>query len=241
MQFQLVPPRPETSGLVYQGYSNMIPDRSARPREADASGSPYTTKTGLPSPMLSDPAALIYQGPVSPQSHGSHQTTLPLRSVPSRPDTSAGPKNTISEEPERLDPNSLTDAQSAEKGKSRWRLKFSTSKRIPAAQPGDSSSLSSSAVETQRLDEISLAALLSTPKAHTRGKQSRGVNVQLSQNSTLALFWTQLLIHVWDVGTSPPTMMRAILPESACILAAVARAHLAYVIGTRDQRLTVRY
>jgi hypothetical protein len=96
-------------------------------------------------------------------------------------------------------------------------------------------------LEAQRLEEISLSALLSTQKAHSRGKPSKNINVSLSHNSTLGLFWTQLLIHVWDMGTSPPTMMRAILPESTCILAAVAKAHLAYIIGTRDQKLTVRH
>ena len=127
-----------------------------------------------------------------------------------------------------------------DKGKSKWRLKFTTTKKAPVGVSNDSSSLSSTALEAQRLDEISLSALLTAPKGQSRGKPSKSVNVHLSQNSTLALFWTQSLIHVWDVSTSPPTMMRTILPESTCILAAVARTHVAYIIGTRDQRLTVR-
>lgn len=131
-------------------------------------------------------------------------------------------------------------ATSPEKGKSKWRLKFTTSKKAPMGTSGDSSSLSSTALEAQKLEEISLSALLSTQKAHARGKLSKNINVHLSQNSTLALFWTQHLIHVWDAGTSPPTMMRAILSESTCILATVARTRLAYIIGTRDQKLTVR-
>jgi hypothetical protein len=126
-----------------------------------------------------------------------------------------------------------------DKGKSKWRLKFTTSKKAPIATSGDSSSLSSTALEAQKLEEISLSGLLSTQKAHARGKPSKIINVDLSQSSTLALFWTQHLIHAWDVGTSPPTMMRALLPESTCILATVARVHLAYIIGTRDQKLTV--
>lgn len=126
-----------------------------------------------------------------------------------------------------------------DKGKSKWRLKFTTTKKAPVGVSNDSSSLSSTALEAQRLEEISLSALLTTPKGHSRGKPSKNINVNLSQNSTLALFWTQSLIHVWDVSTSPPTMMRTILPESTCILAAVARTHVAYIIGTRDQRLTV--
>jgi hypothetical protein len=129
---------------------------------------------------------------------------------------------------------------SAERGKSRWRLKFAASKKPPVGASGDSSSLSSTALEAQRLEEVSLSPLLSAQKAHGRGRPSKNVNVHLSQNSTLGLFWTLHLILVWDVGTSPPTMMRAILPESTCILAAVAKMHLAYIIGTRDQKLTVR-
>ncbi|KAK3989686.1 hypothetical protein QBC44DRAFT_326948 [Cladorrhinum sp. PSN332] len=126
-----------------------------------------------------------------------------------------------------------------EKGKSKWKWKITTTKKAPVGISGDSSSLSSTALEAQRLEEISLSALI-TAKGHSRGKPSKNISVHLSQNSTLALFWTQSLIHVWDVGTSPPSLMRAILPESTCILAAVARTHLAYIIGTRDQKLTLR-
>lgn len=136
-------------------------------------------------------------------------------------------------------PRTVPIVPSSEKGKSKWRLKFTTSKKAPTGTSGDSSSLSSTALEAQKLEEISLAALLTTQKSHSRGKPSKNISVTLSQNSTLALFWTQLLIHVWDVGTSPPTMMRALLPESTCILATVAKSHLAYIIGNRDQKLTV--
>ncbi|AEO67779.1 uncharacterized protein THITE_2050653 [Thermothielavioides terrestris NRRL 8126] len=137
-------------------------------------------------------------------------------------------------------PRTVPIPASAEKGKSRWRFMFTGSKKAPTGASGDSSSLSSSALEAQKLEEISLSALLSTPKTHARGKPSKNINVCLSQNSTLALFWTQLLIHVLDVSTSPPTMVRAILPESTCILAAVGKSHLAYIIGTRDHKLTLR-
>ncbi|KAK4156395.1 hypothetical protein C8A00DRAFT_12647 [Chaetomidium leptoderma] len=137
-------------------------------------------------------------------------------------------------------PRTVPLVTSAEKGKSRWRLKFSASKKVPVGASGDYSSLSSTALEAQKLEEIPVSALLNTQKTQSRGKPSKNINVYLSHNSTLSLFWTQLLIHVWDVGTSPPTMMRAISPESTCILAAVAKMHLAYVIGTRDQKLTLR-
>ncbi|KAK4124222.1 hypothetical protein N657DRAFT_594909 [Parathielavia appendiculata] len=137
-------------------------------------------------------------------------------------------------------PRSIPAVTSIEKGKSRWRLKFTASKKAPVGPSGDSSSLSSTTLESQKLEEVPLSGLLNTQKSHARGKPSKNINVYLSHNSAFALFWTQLLIHVWDVGTSPPTLMRAILPESTCILAAVAKVHLAYIIGTRDQKLTLR-
>ncbi|KAL2261681.1 hypothetical protein VTK26DRAFT_3610 [Humicola hyalothermophila] len=141
-------------------------------------------------------------------------------------------------------PRTIPLAQSSEKGRSKWRFRFPTSKKAPAKAPmvtsGDSSSLSSTTLEGQKLEEIQLSAFLNAQKAHARGKPSKNINITLSQNSTLALFWTQHLIHVWDVGTSPPTIVRAIPPESTCILATVAKFHLAYVIGTRDQKLTLR-
>ncbi|KAK4041039.1 hypothetical protein C8A01DRAFT_15198 [Parachaetomium inaequale] len=275
-QFQLGPPKPETSGFFPPGYNNMLGVGGERSREPEAPAASYPVKPGLPSPMFGDMNSPGYPGPVSPQSPTPYQSSsIPLRSEPSRPDISVDQKRKALEETEHtlahLDPSFLTDpppfsrespvlrrqtgadeapsihtprtvplVTSAEKGKSRWRLKFTGSKKAPVGASGDSSSLSSTALEAQKLEEISLSALVGAQKAHTRGKPSKNINVHLSHNSTLALFWTQLLIHVWDVGTSPPTMMRAILPESTCILAAVAKVHLAYIIGTRDQKLTLR-
>ena len=126
-----------------------------------------------------------------------------------------------------------------EKGKSSWRSKFG-SKKDPYKASGDTSSLSSTTLESQRLDEFSLKSLASAPKISVRGKGAKSINVYLSQNSPYALFWTQASIHIWDVGTSPPTMVRAIATESTCLLAALTKVHLAYIIGTRDQKLTVK-
>ena len=125
-----------------------------------------------------------------------------------------------------------------EKGKSSWRSKFGSRKDSFKAS-GDSSSLSSTTLENQRLEEISLKSLASAPKVSSRGKSAKNINVYLSQNSTYALFWTQSSIQIWDAGTSPPTLVRAIATESTCLLAAVTKVHLAFVIGTRDQKLTV--
>jgi hypothetical protein len=82
---------------------------------------------------------------------------------------------------------------------------------------------------------------LTSTKAVLRGRSAKKVNVYLSENSTNALFWTQASIHLWDVGTSPPTIKRAISTESTCVLAAVTKAYLAYIVGNRDQKLTVRH
>lgn len=126
-----------------------------------------------------------------------------------------------------------------EKGKSKWRLKFPGTRKPSVGTSADSSSLSSTAIEAQKLEEISLAALCGLSKTSIRGKGPKSIHVELSRSSSLALFWTQQTIQVWEVGVSPPIMTRSILTESTCILATIAKLHLAYVIGTRDQRLTV--
>lgn len=126
----------------------------------------------------------------------------------------------------------------AEKGKSRWKFSFGSIRRAPPPTSGDSSSLSSTGTENQRLEEIPLGGLVGGSKS-TRGKNAKTMNAYLSQNSTLAIFWAHTSIQIWDVGTSPPTITRGITTESTCILAAVAKSHAAYIIGTRDQKLTV--
>jgi len=80
---------------------------------------------------------------------------------------------------------------------------------------------------------------MGSSKSSSRGKHGKNINVYLSQNSTHALFWTQPSIHILDVGTSPPSIIRAVSTESTCVLAAITKVHLAYIIGTRDQKLTV--
>jgi hypothetical protein len=129
--------------------------------------------------------------------------------------------------------------QAADKSKTGWRSKLTRSRKESYKPSGDTSSLSSTTLESQRLEEISLKSLTTVSKGSSRGKSGKNINVYLSQNSTHALFWTQASIHILDVGNSPPTIIRAISTESTCVLAAVTKVHLAYIIGTRDQRLTV--
>lgn len=127
-----------------------------------------------------------------------------------------------------------------EKGKMSWRSKLTRSRKETYKASGDTSSLSSTTLESQRLEEISLKSLVTASKSTVRGKNSKNINVSLSQNSTHGIFWTQPSIHILDVGNSPPSIIRAISTESTCVLAAITKVHLAYIIGTRDQKLTVR-
>lgn len=127
-----------------------------------------------------------------------------------------------------------------EKSKSRWLSRFTPSKKEPLPSTGDTSSLSSTTLESQKLEEIPLKQLANAPKIAAKGKGNKIINVHLSQNSTYALFWTQAAIHMWDIGTSPPTIKRTISTDSVCLLAAVTKRYLTYVVGNRDQRLTVR-
>jgi hypothetical protein len=106
---------------------------------------------------------------------------------------------------------------------------------------GDTSSVSSTIRESQTIDEISLWSLTNAVKSSAKGKPAKKINVFLSQNSTDALFWTPPSIHIWDVGSSPPSFRRAISTESTCVLAAVTKLHLAYIIKTQDHKLTVRH
>ncbi|KAH8743504.1 hypothetical protein F5882DRAFT_313454 [Hyaloscypha sp. PMI_1271] len=147
---------------------------------------------------------------------------------------------------ESFEPEALTKSRTVqllahpERGKSKsWRSKFG-SRKEPPKPSGDSSSLSSTTLEPQSLEEISLKALASSSKVSVRGKSSKSINVYISQNSTYALFWTQAAINVWDIGSSSPYLGRAISTDSICVLAAVTKVHLAYIIGTRDQKLTLR-
>jgi hypothetical protein len=167
--------------------------------------------------------------------------------APTSPDFSRGGQSrlqsvsTVSFEPEALTKSRTVPLVAPpEKGKSRWRSKLTGSRReVPKAATGDSSSLSSTTLESQRLEEFSLKSLVSSSKVSSRGKSGKSINVYLSQNSTYALFWTQAAINIWDVSNSSPLLGRAISTESNCVLAAVTRVYLAYIIGTRDQKLTV--
>jgi hypothetical protein len=111
-------------------------------------------------------------------------------------------------------------------------------KKDSLAPSVETSSISSNAYEQQKPEEISLKSLIDSSKSH--GHKKPTVRVCLSSNSTHALLWTQALLHVWDVGTSPPTLTRTVPTESTCLKAAITKSYLAYVTGPREQKLTVR-
>lgn len=122
--------------------------------------------------------------------------------------------------------------------KSKWKLNIGASRKPSTKSSGDSSTLSSTTLESQKLEEISLKGLMATTRNSVRGRNAKNINVTISQNSTYVLFWTQACINVWDVRTSSPILGREVLTDSSCLLAAATRVHLAYMIGTRD-KLTV--
>lgn len=132
-------------------------------------------------------------------------------------------------------------ASAADKGKSSWRSKLSVSRKDSTKCSGDSTSSSSTTSEAQKTEEVPLKDLMnvSKGKAHSKAKIAKLVNAALSQNSAYALFWTQSSLNVWDLATSPPILGRAISPESACVLAAVTKVHLAYIMGSSNQKLIV--
>lgn len=261
-QFQLLPPKSE-SGMSFQGPFSPTSPQST---ETDALSVTYS-QPGLTSETTNQSTSTI-QTPVTPVSANfSRQTrnnslvsideTLHSETV-NIPDTVVESK--YEQEPVRPPAQTRRDTFTStktsgtasvirkqyspsspppEKSKSRF-FKFTAPKKTaPSVRSADTSSLSSTTLEAQKLEEVPLKNLANAPKINSKGKGSKNINVYLSYNSTYALFWTQVAIHMWDVGTSPPTIKKVISTESTCLLAAVTKRYLVYVIGNRDQKLTV--
>jgi len=188
----------------------------------------------------SDPQTVtnpVMETPFSPDSVGNRQ-------VYQQPKVERTPSNVAFDPVPVVRSRTVPVISPPDKGKSSWftRSKLTRSRKEPSNKPsGDTSSLSSTSLESQRLEEISLKGLASSSKSSRSGKSGKNINVYLSQNSTHALFWTQPNIHILDIGCFPPSTIRAISTESTCVLAAVTKVYLAYIIGTRDQKLTVIY
>jgi hypothetical protein len=117
------------------------------------------------------------------------------------------------------------------------------SKREAPPMPAEAHSSSRSAIMQETVEEISLTSLISVPKSLLRSKTAktiRDVNVYLSQNSPHVLFWSQSFIHILDIGSSPAKVIQALATDSTCVQAAVTRVHLAYIVKSQDQKLTVK-
>ena len=116
------------------------------------------------------------------------------------------------------------------------------SKREAPPMPSEAHSSSRLASMQETIEEISLTSLISVPKSLLRSKTAktiRDVNVYLSQNSPHALFWSQSFIHILDIKSSPAKVIQALATDSTCVQAAVTRVHLAYIVKSQDQKLTV--
>lgn len=131
----------------------------------------------------------------------------------------------------------------ADKARRSWKvpLPFQSTKRPLPTVSGETSSIASNHIDEYPIEEIPLGGLFGAGlKTSAKTKAVAGVHVALSQSSTYGLLWGQCMIHVWDLSTTPPSQVRTIPTESGCILAAVGRRYVAYVIGSRGQKLTVR-
>nr|CAD60688.1 unnamed protein product [Podospora anserina] len=152
----------------------------------------------LSSPVSIDPIGSLYTGLLSPQSPNHSQSPLPLRHQQSQADNRSTlsdhhnkldpalltDRPTFSHDSpifKRLQhntdeassistPRSVPVVTSAQKGKSKWRPKFTTSKKPPAGVIADSSSLSSTTLEAQKLEEITL-----TPLCHPETSREREI------------------------------------------------------------------
>ncbi|PGH11513.1 hypothetical protein AJ80_07079 [Polytolypa hystricis UAMH7299] len=267
-QFQLTPSRADAA-MPFQSSYTQVPFSPMSQRSHDTEPfSPAFSRPIFPPSNPSERSSSIAQAPLSPYSSYRPKFDESITSIDEavNAEVEVEPAKTI--EPPRsprdvsIQPpsqsqleksNSTESSENAlsfrtrlpaapppsEKPKSRW-MRFGSSKKETFSVSGDTSSLSSSALEAQRLEEIPLKTLMNMPKVTSKNKGGKNINVHLSQNSTYALFWTQASIHMWDVGSSPPTMKRVIATQSTCLLAAATKRYLAYVIGHRDQKLTLR-
>ena len=195
-------------------------------------------------PWRSDVVCLPPKGSLAESNPGSSmsQSMDEIAELASFPkESSSGKSSRQSGQSPPLSSNATRSPTSPDRAKSKWKMPFSSGRRASVVASGDSSSLSSGQIEDQVVEEVSLKGLFgSSQKSSVKQKSAKNVSIYLSQSSTLALFWSPLMIQVWDAGTSPPELLRSITTESTCIKAVVGRRYLAYVVGTRDQKLTVR-
>jgi hypothetical protein len=268
-QFQLAPPKSEPGMAVHSGYHNP-PNTTAGERSLSIEPPPrqsqpaYTSPSSTQYPMspqsVGSPIQSSLQNPTE-----YHPSQSPIsadgkfQSLAQKTDEYRRLRSSSGEQPvspdivsptlpnaSRIRPSATvkptasvksTSVSTGRSVKGSFWAGFSSPKKESST---DTTSLSSGS-DAQKTEEIHLDGLKSMLKTSVRGKSSKVINVCLSQNSTHALFWTRPAIHIWDVGTTPPTAERMVQTNSTCVLAAVTKTYLAYVIGGRGQRLTVRY
>ncbi|KFA76983.1 hypothetical protein S40288_11011 [Stachybotrys chartarum IBT 40288] len=260
--FQTRPEPPDVDNIY--GHAGDVFAKDDRKLQLPSHASNYSLYRGHPSlvshstqdrstplhPVLPSPSSSRFFDVQTPyrqdiSRHGSTSYVPSTAQATSRDMPSIQLESTTSDDPKSSSQDSRPQKMNepvSEKTKSRWKLSLGTLKKPlpPPAASGDSSSLSSTSVENQKLEEIPLYSLMSGQKNSGRNKSGRNIQVRLSQSSPLAIFWTQLSLQVYNIGASPPKLIRAIDTESTCILATVGKTHLAYMVGTRDQRLTLK-
>lgn len=269
-QFQLAPPKFEPGMTAHSGYHNppnvTMGERSPSIEPHLPQKSQPTNSNSSPDPTYGSDSS---EYPMSPQTVGFNQPRRQsqsetmdktfqslaqktaeyhqIQNTAGEPPASPGLVSPLAASPPPKRPSatgssgqstssvkpSTISASQSKKGRF-WGV--SSSKKESST---DTNSLSSTS-EPQKTEEIQLEGLKSMLKYSVKGKSSKAINVCLSQNSTHAIFWSRPAIHIWDVGTTPPTAERMIRTESTCVLAAVTKTYLAYIIGIRGQRLTVK-
>ncbi|KAM3512939.1 hypothetical protein MY11210_003422 [Beauveria gryllotalpidicola] len=189
-------------------------------------------------PPKRDTSPEIDPGSSYSQQGNSSVAELSYFSIDTMP--SRRPSNT---EPSITSPAATRSPPGPDKTRQRWRvpIPFASAKRPLPTVSGDSSSFSSNPIDEQPMEEIPLKGLVGSGlKPSTKTKAAASIHVALSQNSPYGLLWSQFMIHVWDLSTTPPSQIRTIPTESTCILATVGKRHAVYVIGSRELKLTLR-
>lgn len=223
------------SNPVVQSPHTMTPTATGNPFLPSSSTEPWrpgvASRPAKSSVVESNPGSSISQ---------SMDEIVELPTFP--PESAAGKSSRATDQSPPLSSSAARSPHpiSPDRAKSKWKMPFTSARRPSQVTTGDTSSISSGHIEEQVVDEISLKSLFgSSQKQSSKSKSTKNVSVYLSQSSTFVLFWSPLVIQLWDAGTSPPELCRSITLESTCIKAVVGRKYLAYVVGTRDQKLTV--
>jgi hypothetical protein len=243
-QFLLSPPKADQLRRGSEGAQGglsppapfSIPQRRWNGIRTDSSEnlfSPSNRKMSDPSPPPRTPRAVPGEHPFSADDVGEpFSRTTSIEQFSNKGVTFTAKSLSSSSGTRTLSPPDRSDKSS------RWKSRFNMARR-DTKDSADTSSLSSATLESQKPEEIDLRALVNRTKDGTKGKSNQNINVSVSQDSTYTLFWTHSTIQIWDVSTCPASFKHSVSTEGFCVLATVTGQYLAYMIGDRDQRLTV--